>query len=153
MTHSQINHYPLTVPKQTPLNEIIELMSRERQSCKLEENLSATENDSCVIVVEEGKPIGIFTERDLVRLAALETPIEATRVEELMTTKLITVEEKDAEDLFYAIDILRHHHIRHLPIVDQTGLLVGVLTRESIRKQIQPADLPKCGENAPAILL
>lgn len=42
------------------------------------------------------------------------------------------------------ISILRQHRIRHLPIVDEQGQPVGIVTPESIREILKPADILKC---------
>jgi PAS domain S-box-containing protein len=96
---------------------------------------------SCVVVVEDGKPIGIFTERDLIRLAATENTIANRTVETVMTDPLIIVNQAKSNDLFAVLDILQQHHIRHLPIVDDDGKLVGISTHESICQSLQPSDL------------
>ncbi len=148
---------PLTVSKQTHLSEVIALMSNNCQTYSFPHSIASSTTEantsheysleqsslmpSCVVIVEDGKPIGILTERDLVRLAATENTIANRTVETVMTCPLITVSQEKANDLFAALRILQQHHIHHLPIVDDDNKLVGILTLESIRQSLQPTDL------------
>ena len=93
---------PLMVTRQTLLRDVIDLMSRDRQTCQLTCNIVsastttyAVQNDSiehhgaelsCVVIVEDAQPIGIFTERDLVRLAAHGTVIANQTIDTVMTS-------------------------------------------------------------------
>jgi IMP dehydrogenase len=74
-----------------------------------------------VIVVEAGRPAGVVTERDCAgadRFAPLS---------EVMSSRLVTLPSKtSARDAF---DLLANEHHRLAPIVDEQGLLLGVLTR------------------------
>jgi len=79
------------------------------------------------IVDSEHRVAGIFTERDVLRKFSLSgrNP-EATLVRELMTTpvELATSETSSSEALVTMVE----RHFRHLPVVDNTGRLLGVLS-------------------------
>jgi len=79
------------------------------------------------IVDSEQRVAGIFTERDVLRKFSLSgrNP-EATLVRELMTTpvELATSETGSAEALVTMVE----RHFRHLPVVDNNGKLLGVLS-------------------------
>jgi CBS domain-containing protein len=79
------------------------------------------------IVDSEHRVAGIFTERDVLRKFSLSgrNP-EATLVRELMTTpvELATAETGSAEALVTMVE----RHFRHLPVVDNYGKLLGVLS-------------------------
>ncbi|MBK4728798.1 diguanylate cyclase [Oxynema sp. CENA135] len=133
--HLAIERHPVTVAPQTSVGETILLMSQAKASC--------------VVVVEDRTPVGIFTERDLVKLTArcaakdrvpfLERfgPVE---IAEVMSQKPIALEETSLDDLRSVLNLLRQYQIRHLPIVNREGDLVGIVTHQSIRDTIQPAD-------------
>jgi len=53
-----------------------------------------------------------------------------TRVRDLMTTKLVTLFAEQAMPL--AEEIMRFRHIRHLPVVDPDGKLVGLVSHRDI---------------------
>jgi CBS domain-containing protein len=79
------------------------------------------------IVDREHRVAGIFTERDVLRKFSLSgrNP-EVTLVRELMTTpvELATSETGSAEALMTMVE----RHFRHLPVVDNDGKLLGVLS-------------------------
>ncbi|MDQ1753069.1 MAG: dehydrogenase [Pseudonocardiales bacterium] len=74
-----------------------------------------------VIVVEDGRPVGVVTERDC---AGADRFAQLTQV---MSGRLVTVGDRlGAREAF---DLLADEHHRLAPVVDDEGLLVGVLTR------------------------
>ncbi len=83
---------------------------------------------SIVILDDNQKCMGLFTERDAIRVMANELPLDAT-IEQVMTKNVITIgEEASLEE---AKRIVISHGIRHLPVVNRKGELVGLL---SVRK-------------------
>ena len=80
---------------------------------------------SIVIVDDVGRPIGIFTERDLLRLVAQGTSLDSP-VDSVMSRDLVVV--KGVEGVVRAAMLMSEHRIRHLPVVDDEGKLVGVIS-------------------------
>jgi predicted transcriptional regulator len=58
-----------------------------------------------------------------------------------MVHPLITLPQQSAQDIFAALFLFRRYRIRHLPIVDDQGHLIGVISHESIRQILRPANL------------
>jgi signal transduction histidine kinase len=85
--------------------------------------------------------LGIFTERDIVRLTASRKDFKSFRVAEVMTKQVITLAQSDSQGIFTALSLFRQHRIRHLPIVDREGKLLGMVTPETIRKALPPANI------------
>lgn len=82
---------------------------------------------SIIVTNEEGRVIGgVFTERDLLRLIANNVNIDALTVGDVMTKDVIVIEE-DAS-LIKAVHIMAKHGIRHLPIVDEDGRIIGIIS-------------------------
>ena len=102
----------VTAGKNTPLKEAANSMYEKRVG-------------SVVVVDEAGKPVGIVTERDLVYACAkglsADTPIWM-----VMTENPITIGE-DAL-LLDAMEKMRSLNVRHLPVVDKEGKLVGIIS-------------------------
>jgi CBS domain-containing protein len=96
----------------------------------VERNVGAT------VVVEDGRLLGVFTERDVVtRVILKERKPENTRVGDVMTTKVLTLRE-DA-DRSSALRLMSEHHIRHLPVVDGEGKVVSMLSmRHLLRAEV-----------------
>ncbi len=94
------------------------------------------ENDSSSIVVvdDTGKPLGIFTEKDLVRIVAKGIP-PSTKIEEVMTPRPVTAREDDY--LAVALQRMLEYRIRNLPVVDREGNLVGLITARDVTKVLK----------------
>ena len=93
--------------------------------------LMVTHGVGDVIVVEEGKPVGILTDRDLVaRVMAAGLNGKSVLVRDIMSTPPVTVPQ--SEEVSTAIALMSHHGIRRLPIIDEAGTLVSILTLDDI---------------------
>jgi hypothetical protein len=147
-----IDRNPLTLSPDTLLSDAIFLMSNARgQSCLLDQTLNPIQNEigksesrsSCVLVIKDSTLLGIFTERDIVRFTATGMNFEAVTISEIMIQPVITLNQIHLQDIFAALFLFRRYRIRHLPIVDEEGNLVGVISPESIRQVLRPANLLK----------
>jgi CBS domain-containing protein len=84
----------------------------------------------CVLVCSEQRLVGIFTERDLMRrVLAPGKPLTAS-VGECMTRDPVVVHPK--EPVSAAIRRMEEGGYRHLPVVDETGRPVGILSVKRI---------------------
>jgi signal transduction histidine kinase/predicted transcriptional regulator len=120
-------------------------MVRLRSHCDLGDQ-SNSENPvldvpHCLMVVHEGKLCGIFTERDLVRLIAEEANLATITLGEAIRIPVISLCCDEQSDIFTALDLLRHHHLRHLPIVDAEDHPLGIVTYDSLRNALPPIKL------------
>jgi PAS domain S-box-containing protein len=93
--------------------------------------------------MEEQQLAGVFTERDVVRLAAGGMNLEGIEIARVMARDLIVLRESEFRDIFTALNLFRRHRIRHLPVLGESGKIMGIITPESIRACLQPADLLK----------
>jgi CBS domain-containing protein len=84
---------------------------------------------SVVVVDDEGKPIGIVTERDMVyvvaRALAPDTPVWM-----VMTENPVVINENAL--VTEAMEKMRVQNIRHLPVVNAEGKLVGMISFRDI---------------------
>jgi PAS domain S-box-containing protein len=90
-----------------------------------------------VLVFEHRQLVGIFTERDLVGAIASGVNLSIATLSDVMTHPVITIKESQLDSLFHILHLLRHHKIRHLPILDEQEQLVSVITLESILEALQ----------------
>ncbi|MHC0068085.1 PAS domain S-box protein [Nostoc sp. UIC 10890] len=134
-----IEFFPLTVLPNTPLTDVITLMNPV--SCDTVE--SATNFSSCVLVVEEKKLVGIFTLRDIARLTGARVDLSRVLISEMMTQPVISLTLTQEQNAFTALSFMRQHRICYLPVVDDLGQLVGLITQDRIRQVLQPAHLLK----------
>ena len=80
----------------------------------------------CLVVMKRAKPVGIVTERDMLKrvLAGLKDP-EKVRVREIMSKPLVAAKpQMDIED---AAGIMLERRIKKLPVVEN-GCLIGLVT-------------------------
>jgi CBS domain-containing protein len=90
---------------------------------------------SCIVVVEEGYPIGMLTERDIVGLLMKDEDINKFRIEEVMNAPVLTV-HLDAP-VHEASRIMNHNNIRRLVVVDDKGRCSGLITQSDIIKRFE----------------
>jgi CBS domain-containing protein len=141
---SAIDRHPLTVLPTTPLNQAIALLCQTQiRTCLGNESpsIEPQAHASCLLVVKDGELVGILTERDVVRLTAVAYDFDRALVADVMINPVVTLPAQSVSDIFAAIFLFRRYRIRHLPIVDDVGKLIGVISHESIRQILRPANL------------
>jgi citrate synthase len=102
------------------------------------------------IVVDGERPIGILTERDLVRFTATGASASDTKVSEWMTQPVDTASpDLSVQEAFATF---AEHRYRHLPVVED-GKLVGVVSLRSLMEfaQVQPVVHPSALEAPPGL--
>lgn len=109
----------ISVDKNTKLKDIARIMTEK--------------NIGSVIVVENDKPIGIITERDIVKAIGKGKDIEVL-AKDIMTSSLITIRE-DAP-ISGALSLMRLNNIRHLPVIDDSGKLCGIISIRDIARAL-----------------
>ena len=88
--------------------------------------LMAEKNIGAVIVTENNKLVGIFSERDYARKVVLKDKAsDSTRISEIMTSNVFTV--KTSSSIDDCMKIMTDKNFRHLPVVDD-GKLMGVIS-------------------------
>jgi CBS domain-containing protein len=88
------------------------------------------QNIGAVPVVREGKLIGIFSERDLLkRVTAKALDPATTRVGEVMTPDPLVVEPKESVE--HCMIVMKQHNFRHLPVCEH-GQMVGIVSLRDI---------------------
>lgn len=122
-----IDRQPLILPPRTLVTEAAACMSQCRASC--------------VLVVEQQRLVGIFTERDVVRMTAADTQLKAVAIQEVMTFDPISVCIDDDQSIFSVLYLLHQHQIRHLPVVDKSGQVVGVITQSTLLQALDPVEM------------
>jgi CBS domain-containing protein len=146
-----IERRPISVTPDTLLADVISLINQAHDRCPLGP-LSTLEDEGtgaptperfagCVLVMQGQELQGILTERDVVRLTATGTDFASVAVSSVMTSPVVTIAEQAVQDIFAALFLLRRYRIRHLPVLDTTGNVVGIISHASLRKVLRPANL------------
>lgn len=110
---------PLCVDSHTTLNSVVKLMHEEVHSC--------------IVIIDEEHPIGIITERDMVKVLSemlITCPTRELYVTDFMASPPVCINIEAT--LYEALVITQGRHIRHLPVVDENDTLVGLLTQADI---------------------
>jgi CBS domain-containing protein len=114
---------PTTVEPETPVSEAAKRMARE--------------DVGPLPVVEDGRLVGIVTDRDLVvRVIADDRDPGSTTVREAASGGLVTVSPDD--DLVKTLDLLAKHQVRRLPVVDGERV-VGIVAQADVAREIGSA--------------
>ena len=80
-------------------------------------------------------PIGIVTERDIVRQIGLsELFVVQAPIRHIMSTPLVTIEPNSP--IRSAIEIMQQKNIHRLPVIDNKGIMVGIVTSTDLLKEI-----------------
>jgi len=113
----------VTVEAEVTVREAVELMNRNEIGC-------------LVVVDKEEKPVGIITERDLLKrvLANRKDPVR-TKVKDIMSKPLVT--GTPHMDIEAAVRLMFEHKIKKLPIVENSQLVGLVTLTDLVRFQPQ----------------
>ncbi len=115
------NRSPLTLKGSTSALEAARAMDEEHVGC-------------LVVVDSARKPLGVFTERDLmVRLVVADRDPSKVQIKEVMTRDPFVLD--GAERLLKAAREMQTRHIRHLPVTE-SGKLVGVLSLRDLLRAL-----------------
>ena len=110
----------ITVPRAATVMEAIEIMAAARIGS--------------VLIVDDGRLAGIFSERDVMLRVVLEhRDPRKTRVEEVMTSPVLAISLRMTGD--EALKIMVQEHIRHLPIVDDRGQAQAIVSMRSLLQE------------------
>jgi len=126
-----INRQPITTTVDTSVAEALELMSFGNSNCVLVHQSAETNSPL----------VGLLTERDIVRLIASGIDLHHVIVAAVISHPPVTVTESEVQDIFVMMRLLHQHGISHLPVVDDAGYVVGIVTPQSLREPLKPADL------------
>ena len=86
---------------------------------------------SCIVVLEENEPIGIFTERNVVSFTAQPgVDFDDCEIRKLMSSPILTANQN--VDVYTAYNLIETNKVRHLVVVDDESRAVGVVTQSNM---------------------
>jgi CBS domain-containing protein len=108
---------PLVVPPAMPVREVLRLLVDNKVGC--------------VLVVQQGKVAGIFTERDaLLKLGENAADLGSRPVSEFMTTQVESL--PPTAKIAFAVHRMDQGGFRHVPVVNEQGAAVGIFSVRDI---------------------
>jgi diguanylate cyclase (GGDEF)-like protein/PAS domain S-box-containing protein len=111
-----VSRQVVTVSADTTVAEAVEVMARHAISC--------------LVVAEEKRPVGIFTERDLVKVADRYASFSSFPIDSLMSSPVVTIDGHLS--VFEAYSLMVANRIRHHVVVDKRGKILGVMSQSDI---------------------
>ena len=93
-------------------------------------SLMARRSVSCIVVVENGQPVGMFTERDVVRHIAKGIDLSTVPVGSVMSNSIVSTPVLTAP--YDTVGVMLKKSIRRLLVVDECGEMAGILTQTDI---------------------
>lgn len=101
----------------------IDLESTVEEACKI----MGEKHIGSLVVIREGKPYGLFTERDLLSKIILKGfDIKNVKVKDFTSAPIVTINPDTS--IREAARIMCEMHIRRLPVIDSKGILAGIFT-------------------------
>jgi PAS domain S-box-containing protein len=129
-----INRHPLTVAPDTPIEVVVQLMVSQGASAVLV-------LDTPKLAPHSPQVVGILTEQDLIQLNAIGDFLRGFTISQIMIRSVITAKLSDLPNIFSLFALLEQYQINHLPVVDETEKLVGLITPHSLLQTTQTAIL------------
>jgi CBS domain-containing protein len=109
----------------------------------------ATKSIGAVLIVENDKVAGIFTERDLMtKVVGKDLDSATTKVASVMTRAPKTVKADDAA--IDSLELMAEGGFRHLPVVDGTGRPIGIVSQRDFVATTLPQALSLARQTAKA---
>lgn len=112
------------------MTQIRDIMTSQVETCSLLDNVfeaAVKMRDTDVggiPILDENRLVGLITDRDIVVRCIADKKPPSTKVEEIMTTGLVTVPPDITTEA--AADLMSQHQIRRLPVVEN-GQLAGIV--------------------------
>ena len=93
--------------------------------------LMRDEDAGIVPVVEGERLVGTVTDRDIaIRVVAEGKDPQSTTVGEIASRELVTIDPE--QDLDEALRLMARHQVRRLPVVEEDGTLVGIVSQKDV---------------------
>lgn len=93
-------------------------------------SLMARRSVSCIVVLDKGQPVGMFTERDVVRCIAGGIDLSEVEVSSVMSPTLVSTPSTTTP--YDSIGLMLKKSIRRVLVVDDDGQMAGILTQTDL---------------------
>ncbi|MDH3341485.1 MAG: CBS domain-containing protein, partial [Nitrosopumilus sp.] len=120
------------------MDQDVLILSMNTQTREAARMLRHYETDDIIVTDNDNLPVGIVTDEDILRkVSDVTVYAEATKLKDIMTTPLITVNEKST--LQDALHKMRDNGIRKLPVLSKKNMVIGMIFQTTIANVIRDA--------------
>jgi CBS domain-containing protein len=95
------------------------------------------EDTGIVPIVEGSQLVGVITDRDIAIRAVAEGKDGNTTVRDVASKDIVTVDPD--QDLDEALRLMAQHQVRRIPVVEEDGKLVGIVSQADVARQSDDA--------------
>jgi signal transduction histidine kinase len=123
------------------IKDVSEVMSRDMTTLDIGSNVKDTitsmarSQASCAIIIDKGKPVGIFTERDAISVSCEDIDLQDTCIEEVMGQSVHKISQ--GAHVLDALSVMQREGIRHLPVMNNKDQLTGLISQFNITKGME----------------
>lgn len=115
-------------------------------SLRLVARLMSDHDCAAIPVTESGRLVGIITDRDIaVRGVAFRDDASMLEARDCMSAPVIAVD--GAEPIENAVALMMENVIHHLPVIDEKGLLVGILAQSDLGRRMTNREFGQLARN------
>jgi CBS domain-containing protein len=107
---------PITTNKEISIKECVNILFKKHIG-------------AVVVIDDERRIVGIFTERDLIRIIAQDMSLNA-ELKDVMTTNVVTI--SGGSSFAESKELMRLYRIRRIPVVDENSKLIGLISLRNI---------------------
>jgi len=122
------------------LHAINAIMSKDVITLGPDESLKSavkkmnSHNVSCIVIVKDGKPIGILTERDIIFMKGNNVEFDTVLLQSVMRSPVIAISEET--EVPEAANLMVINSLRRLVVVDDEHKVIGIVTQTDILKNL-----------------
>ncbi len=104
----------------------------KNEALKAAAQLMFEKNTGSVVVIEDQKPVGVLTDRDLARCYLEGESIDELSIDQVIDTDVLKISNQDG--MQEALAAMAEKGVRRAPVIDEQGKLVGIVTTDDVVK-------------------
>jgi CBS domain-containing protein len=135
------NQQMTTTPVRRVMNEKLEKIIVNRTAQEAAHKMGAVNTSSLIVTDLTDKPIGIITERDLVRrVVANDANSKTVLIKDIMASLIVTIDANSSVEA--AADLMLQNKVRHLLVVEHedVNMPLGIITSTDFASYLMEGD-------------
>ena len=139
--HLKNQQMTTSTPVRRVMNEKLEKIIVNRTAQEAAHKMGAVNTSSLIVTDLTDKPIGIITERDLVRrVVANDANSKTVLIKDIMASPIVTIDANSSVEA--AADLMRQNKVRHLLVVEHedVNMPLGIITSTDFASYLMEGD-------------